>query len=273
MEGEFKHFLEGDLVLTKVCTKCLTEQDKTEFYKRTKSEDGLCYVCKTCQKKQHKERYEANKEAVCARTTAHYYENKEKYSQYARVRYEENKEEIRLRHKENYENNRESILERQKKYKEANPELVREQSRNWRLRNLERAIQNSRQYYENNKEKVLERTAKYSRRRYASDPLYALIQNIRSRIFESLRTVNTRKSKGSNEYIGCTWQELAVHIERQFSQGMNWDNKGEWHVDHIIPLASAKTADDLEHLLHFTNLRPLWGKDNMEKSGKRTLLI
>jgi hypothetical protein len=59
-----------------------------------------------------------------------------------------------------------------------------------------------------------------------------------------------------------------AHIEAQFHPGMSWGNYGQWHVDHIIPLASAKTAEELVALCHHTNLQPLWAEDNLRKGAK-----
>jgi hypothetical protein len=52
---------------------------------------------------------------------------------------------------------------------------------------------------------------------------------------------------------------------------MSWDNKHLWHIDHIIPLSSAKTEDELKQLCHYTNLQPLWAADNIKKSNKHAL--
>lgn len=77
--------------------------------------------------------------------------------------------------------------------------------------------------------------------------------------------------------VGYTVTDLMRHLERQFLSGMSWDNRGEWHIDHILPLASFKftSPDDPEFRAAWalTNLRPLWAKDNMRKSDKRTHLI
>ena len=56
------------------------------------------------------------------------------------------------------------------------------------------------------------------------------------------------------------------YLESQFDKNMNWDNKGEWHVDHIIPLASAENENELTALCHFSNLQPLWENENLKKS-------
>lgn len=54
---------------------------------------------------------------------------------------------------------------------------------------------------------------------------------------------------------------------------MTWQNRGEWHIDHIVALATAKTEADVLALNHFTNLRPMWGPDNLKKGAKQTHLI
>ena len=65
------------------------------------------------------------------------------------------------------------------------------------------------------------------------------------------------------------WPEfLKEHLESQFIDGMGWDNRVEWHIDHIIPLSSAKTEDELYRLCHYTNLQPLWAEDNLKKGNK-----
>lgn len=59
-----------------------------------------------------------------------------------------------------------------------------------------------------------------------------------------------------------------MHIQLQFAPGMTWANHGDWHIDHRVPLASAKTIVEREKLCHYTNLQPLWAQDNLKKSSK-----
>jgi hypothetical protein len=65
--------------------------------------------------------------------------------------------------------------------------------------------------------------------------------------------------------VGCTQDELFKHIEAQFTDGMSWDRLGDIEIDHIIPLASAKTEEELIALCHYTNLQPLWAEHNRLK--------
>ena len=68
--------------------------------------------------------------------------------------------------------------------------------------------------------------------------------------------------------LGCTSLELKQHLELKFTEGMNWDNYGRWHVDHIKPISLATTEQEAIQLSHYTNLQPLWAEDNLKKSNK-----
>jgi hypothetical protein len=61
---------------------------------------------------------------------------------------------------------------------------------------------------------------------------------------------------------------LKKHLEIQFIEGMSWENQGKWHIDHKIPLSSAKTEEEVYKLCHYTNLQPLWAEDNLKKGSK-----
>jgi len=87
---------------------------------------------------------------------------------------------------------------------------------------------------------------------------------------------NALPSRKWSQHLGYTVDELRAHIERQFVKGMGWHNKGEWHIDHIVPV-SAFDADSVEHpdfkaCFGLPNLRPMWGKDNIRKGAKRVSL-
>jgi hypothetical protein len=67
-------------------------------------------------------------------------------------------------------------------------------------------------------------------------------------------------------YLGCDYETLKQHLEKQFTKGMNWDNKEHWHLDHIIPFACVKKESDLTYIAHYTNIQPLWAEDNLKKN-------
>jgi len=93
--------------------------------------------------------------------------------------------------------------------------------------------------------------------------LYVLRRRCRSRLWDFL----TNKTKNTPEYLGCSLSELKFYLENQFKEGMNWENIGSWHIDHKLPLCSAKTEEDILKLCHYSNLQPLWKSENCRKSG------
>lgn len=123
-------------------------------------------------------------------------------------------------------------------------------------------------YYKNNKEKINEHRRIYQKKRRNSDYLFNLKHSVRGLTHKAFsRNGFTKKSK-TKELLGCDWSVLKEHIENNFKEGMNWYNRGEWHIDHIIPLCSAKNEFDLLKLCHYTNLQPLWAEENLSKGGR-----
>lgn len=106
------------------------------------------------------------------------------------------------------------------------------------------------------------------KKRRQSDPMYVAKERIRNRTKAAFLGQGFTKGCKTREMLGCTWEQFKMHIEKQFTKGMKWSNRELWHIDHIVPLASANTIEDLERLSHFSNLRPLWAGENIEKGDK-----
>ena len=158
------------------------------------------------------------------------------------------------RTKENRAKNRERYLERKRQYYAANRDKFAEMARRRK---------------ERNPEKVRE-----MRRRQAADPMFKLKQNIRKAIRDSFKKGGYTKRSRACEILGCEFDAFVRHIERQFVRGMSWDKMGrEIHIDHIVPLATAKTEEDVIALNHFTNLRPCWADENLQKSDRLEFLL
>jgi hypothetical protein len=107
-----------------------------------------------------------------------------------------------------------------------------------------------------------------NRARYRSDVQFRLACCLRSRTRKVLKGLI--KSGSTMDMVGCTGAQLKAHLESQFVGRMSWENYGKWEIDHIIPLAKFDLSDPKQQRLafHYTNLRPLWEKANMEKSAK-----
>jgi len=101
-----------------------------------------------------------------------------------------------------------------------------------------------------------------------NDIMYTIKGRLRHRTRCALRRYGWKKSKQNESILGCDYEFLIQHLESKFSPGMNWDNRPQWHVDHIVPLSSAATVEELYKLCHYTNLQPLWAKENQLKSNK-----
>ena len=108
----------------------------------------------------------------------------------------------------------------------------------------------------------------YKKKRRQNDPVYAITCRLRCRINNVLG--GQSKSASTAELTGCTWKELLDHIEKQFTDGMTWNNRHLWHVDHILPCASFDLSkpEEQRKCFHFTNLQPLWAKENLSKGSK-----
>jgi hypothetical protein len=154
-----------------------------------------------------------------------------------------------------YQNNKEKELLRFKKYRESNPEKRKETCR---------------KYVENNKDKHNEYSKNWKKLERIKNPKYKLINNLRKRTKDFLNYKKENKNTKIIDIVGCSPQFLKEHLEKKFKDGMSWENYGfyGWHIDHIIPLSSAKTEEEIYKLCHYTNLQPLWAKENLKKNNK-----
>jgi hypothetical protein len=149
-----------------------------------------------------------------------------------------------------------------------NKDKDRERKKNHYELNKDKYIERSTDYRKNNKDRVNQVVRDYRKKRFNEDDVFKMTFNVRKRVREILKLKEDIKKETTFEIIGCTPKELFQHIENQFKDGMSWDNQGEWHIDHIIPLSSGKTISDVKKLCHYTNLQPLWAEDNRKKSNK-----
>ena len=159
-----------------------------------------------------------------------------------------------------------------KKYRKNNKEYMSNKSKNWYEQNKEYRKEYLKEYREKNIESIRKTKRDYERNRKASDPLYKLISNFRTAIYQVLKESNVEKNKHYFEILQYTPESLIKHLESQFKNNMNWDNYGEWHVDHKLPITSFNIQEmgDEEFMRCWSleNLQPMWGTDNISKSNK-----
>ena len=217
--------------------------------------------------------------------------NKEKNKEYKEKYYQENKEEIKEKRRNDYENNKEIILEKQKKYNEDNKEKIKKRKKNYYENNKEIIAEKNKNYYEENKEAIKnyyeenkdiinQRKNEYTKNRRKTDYLFNLKCSVRNMIWRAMQVKNIKKSKKSEELLGISFEDFKNYLENKFEDWMNWDNYGDpvdglfepnktWDIDHIIPLSSATSEEELLKLCYFENLQPLCSCQNrFIKRGK-----
>jgi len=250
-------------ITTKVCRVCGEEKPLTKEYftKRKDSKDGFRNDCKDCRnistkkwrKEYNKEYWKKNKEKLSQQNKEYHLKNRDTLLKKMKDRRLNNIEYYKDRDKKYYEKNREYILQQRKKYVNDNKDLIYSKNRDWVKDNIE----DRREYLLN-----------YVKDRMKKDNIFRLRTKISDLVRGSFKRQGWTKNTKTQSIIGCDWSTFKEHIENQFQEGMTWDNHGEWHYDHIIPISSAKTEEEVYKLNHYTNFQPLWAEDNLRKSDK-----
>jgi hypothetical protein len=134
----------------------------------------------------------------------------------------------------------------------------------YRLKTEKRRKKLQKLYRINNSEKI----RKHLRNKYKLNSEYKLKEIYRHRILKFIKGIN--KSKRTKDLLGCTIEELWIHLEKQFKQGMTRENHGKWHLDHVKPCASFDLTkpEEQARCFHYTNLQPLWASENLAKGSK-----
>ena len=179
-----------------------------------------------------------------------------------------NKERIKALNKIWRKNNKEKIMKYGAAYHEANKEKIRLKGRIFYKKNKDRIAEQVKNSRKRNRDKI----NLYQNNRRRSNIGAKLSHNLRVRLRDSLK--NNYKCGSAIKNLGCSIQELKAHLESKFLPGMSWDNWkfNGWHIDHIKPLSSFNLSDkeQLAEACHYTNLQPLWAKDNLIKGDKIT---
>lgn len=175
-----------------------------------------------------------------------------------KVYHKKNKDIINKKRKEHYNRNKDWYKKRDKtkweKYVKENPNLRKN-------RNLSHLSESER------KKEIKKKYNKLRKRKYITDEVYNLKTRFRSLLNKKIREGSYTKTHSTLDFLGCDWKTFKLHIESQFKDGMSWDNRGEWDLDHIIPISEGKTLEDIYLLSHYSNFQPLWRKDNIKKSN------
>jgi hypothetical protein len=216
--------------MLKRCGRCQIEKDLSEFAFRKEGKDNLESWCKLCQTEYRKQYREKNKEKI----NEYVKDNKERKQKYDFFYYKQNK----LK-------------------KDA-------QTKAWVEKNKERSLQIKRKYKKGNRGKVAEYVKEYVKKINVR-----LSYSLRSRLKRALK--NNQKTGSAIRDLGCSIKDLKIYLKSKFKTGMTWDNYGKcgWHIDHIRPLASFDLTkrEQILEACHYTNLQPLWAKENLSKGA------
>jgi len=134
----------------------------------------------------------------------------------------------------------------------------------------ERSAMNAMRNAKKDKGKLRQWERQWRKQRLESDPQFRIKSSIRSRFGRFKKGRNLRSIL---KIVGCTMAELKTHLESKFVFGMTWENYGtKWHIDHIIPCKHFDHADpkQVEQCWHWTNMQPLWARENCQKQDKIT---
>jgi len=192
-------------------------------------------------------------------------------------------------YKEYYHHNqcRECRLKYSKEWYERNKKRVHNNNLLWKENNKEKYLQYfkdrykndkcnmdnaHKEYREKNRKFINSYKKKWRDEKYKTDINFRIKCLLRSRVRDALH--GQCKSKSTLKLLGCSVEELKLHLEKQFKPGMSWDNHGfgsdKWHIDHIKPCSSFDLTLECEQCkcFHYSNLQPLWQFENLSKGDK-----
>lgn len=265
------------MISTKTCSKCGEEKPFSDFNKGS-GQYGLHVWCRECYRKWAAEHYKKNKDSIDEKHRIYNLKNHEKvrarqreyyYSEEGQKKIKEyratHREQQRKREQEWRNRNREHYRKKQNEYYHNNKDKNKEWHKKWRDSHKEQIKESAKKYREENKEKINQSHVK----RLRSDPVYKMKEQTRNMLRYALRSKGHHKTSRTADIIGCNLDYLCEYLFKTWEKnyGRPWDGE-PYHIDHIVPLATARTKEDIIKLCHYTNLQMLTPEDNMKKSDK-----
>lgn len=170
--------------------------------------------------------------------------------------------------------NKDEVKEKRKKYNSrADIKIIRNQKRrayDQTEKGQQRRIKNY--LKQKSKPDFRDKANAYRRKKEKNDPIFKMNGSLRRYINKTLKIHKSPKYHKLNEVLGCSVYELKKYLETKFQPGMTWENHGlyGWHIDHIKPLSKFNmlNSNEQKKAFHYTNLQPLWAKDNLKKGNK-----
>lgn len=240
---------------TRICRICGIEKPLSEFNRNGKYYRTNCIECK---KKYEKEQYIKNRDKVLARCKIHDQLHSEERKEY-RIK---NKQHIHEKNVQYYIENQDKI----KEYRKVHYEEISQAQKEYREKNKELILKLRKEYYQKNPHYHRD----YDKKRMQYDNLYKFKKIARNMIKMSFNRKGLRKSEKTCDIVGCDYIFLQDYLLNTYKEiyGEWWDGVEAVHIDHIIPLSTATTEEEIIKLCHYTNLQLLKAKDNLDKSDK-----
>jgi hypothetical protein len=253
--------------MTKICKICCRTLPRSNFNKKSSSKDGFQGTCRECASVRNSERYKKNQHDIRLKQSMYYRNNLEKFKAKS-ARYRKlNTEKLKVQNKKYQTDNKLKIKARRSAYYQSNSDSIKLQRSVYRKEHPQEIAVSKAKYYTLNRNTISTHHAEYRRNRACSDPLFKFVCSIRSMMCSSFKRKKCSKTYPTTQILGCSIEIFVQHIQSLFQPGMTLENHGKWHLDHIVPLATAKTEEDVIRLCHYTNLQPLWYEDHKRKTA------
>ena len=197
-------------------------------------------------------------------------EIKKKKALYMRDWVAKNPDKVKANKRRTYLKHKAKDNERCKHWRTKNKELKAKLDKIYQETHKEEIALKKRGYYLKNRQRFIKKSSEYTKNKRKTDTLYKLKGILRTRIIVNLISNKYKKSKTTEQLLGDKIATVKEYLESKFKPGMTWENHGTygWHIDHIVPLSSAKNEQDVIKLFHYTNLQPLWANENLSKGNK-----
>lgn len=243
--------------MEKICTSCGEIRPVNQFHKKSTGVMGRQEKCKSCR----------NYEARLYRSA-----NQKRLAAEARERRAKDGEKINADRRKNYTRNKDNILSAGRKWRAANRERSAEYHRQYSKNNRQSINRSMRKWYLKNKDRISEkRRAQYSEK-YKSCPAYTC--NVACRRIIRRAVIDIRISSSIDiSSSSINRDKFRQRIEFNFQPGMTWENYGEWHIDHSIPVSRfiGRGFFNPSIINALCNLRPMWASDNLSKGSSSVL--
>lgn len=267
--------MKGDsdnLVQVKTCTKCGETKPVTGFYtsKSRHGKIGLRADCKDCVKTASARWASENPERKAELVARYRVEHAGELKEYLTEWRNNNPDKVRASGMAWYESNKEKAAAYSAEWARKNPAKHKASQAKWYQNNKQKVMEAHEEWRRENPEKMREYANRHARKR-SQNPRYRFEAAVKQSVRRGL-TPGSKIGRRTFEILGFTAEELRAHLEKQFLPGMSWENYGEWHIDHKVPLSAFnyETPDDIDFkpCWALSNLQPLWAPDNLSKKDK-----